>query len=126
MEKHACLCVQISPNKEGIKVMVNVWLVRAITGRIRVKWIDEDGFPDDRDFDTEREARAFGAGLGGNHLEFRADMETMYHAMGMPMEQNPGLTQEEAMTRVGIETIRFKPGASARRENPSVLPRTKP
>jgi hypothetical protein len=33
---------------------VNIWLVRAATGRVRVKWRDEETVIHDRDFDAEQ------------------------------------------------------------------------
>ena len=51
--------------------MTNVWLVRAITGRVRVKWLDEEGDVCEWECDDEKAARAF----GGSLLKFRPDME---------------------------------------------------
>ena len=51
--------------------MRSPWLVRTITGRFRVKWREDDELQD-RDFNTEAKARAYGESL----LEFIPDRET--------------------------------------------------
>jgi hypothetical protein len=88
--------------------MANPWLVRAITGRIRVKWRDEDGVLQDQDFDTEAEARAF----GGSLLEFRGDAETGFLIAARLRQQHPEMSVEEAMARAGFVTEKFKKAES--------------
>lgn len=77
------------------------WLVRTINGRFRVKWRDEETMLQDRDFDTEAEARAF----GGSLLEFLPDMETAMLQAAALRKQNPQISVEEAMAAVGIRKL---------------------
>jgi hypothetical protein len=77
------------------------WLVKTINGRFRVKWRDKDTVLQDRDFDTEAEARAF----GGEHMEFRSDLETSLQQALELRRLNPAMSPEEAMERVGIVSV---------------------
>jgi hypothetical protein len=84
--------------------MTNAWLVRTHDDRVRLKWRDENGILQDRDFNTEAEARAF----GGSLLEFEPDMETALVRAGQVKAQNPGMTPEEAMDRAGISITKAR------------------
>jgi hypothetical protein len=86
--------------------MTDIWLVRTIDDRFRVKWRDEEGDVCEFQLDTEAEARAF----GGSLLKFRSDVETMC-LRGAQLKQHPELSQEEVEERVGFVTVRFEPRA---------------
>ena len=92
--------------------MTNIWLVRAITGRVRVKWLDEEGDVCEWECDDEKAARAF----GGSLLKFRPDMETSLLMAGQLVKENPEMSPEEAMERVGIAEVEFTPRIAAKTE----------
>jgi hypothetical protein len=66
-----------------------------------VKWLDEEGDVCEWECDDEEAARAF----GGSLLKFRPDMETSLLMAGWLMRENPELSPEEAMERVGIVEV---------------------
>jgi hypothetical protein len=74
--------------------MTDIWLVRAINGKIRVKW-REEGVQQDQDFDSEEAARAF----AGSLVEFsNGDLETTCLLAARDMREND-LTLEEAQAK---------------------------
>jgi hypothetical protein len=85
--------------------ILNAWLVRTIDGRVRLKWRDEETVLQDMDFGAEAEARAY----VGNLLRFLPDLETALQMMGRLRQENPDMSPEEAMERVGIREVKLDP-----------------
>jgi hypothetical protein len=83
------------------------WLTHTIRGNVRVKWRDVEGVIEERDFDTEAEARAFGATMTSAPLKFHGDWETTMHRVGQLMETDL-LSPEEAMQRAGVRVEQWR------------------
>ena len=66
-----------------------------------MKWLDDEGDVCEWECDDEKAARAF----GGSLLKFRPDMEESLLMAGRLMRENPELSPEEAMERVGIVEV---------------------
>jgi hypothetical protein len=103
--------------------MIDIWLVRTINGRVRVKWRqpfrdegnEDDTTLEDRDFDDKAAARAFAENLSGrSDLKFLPDLETSFQQAMRLRKQNPDLSPEEAMAAAGFRTIRLTPADAER------------
>jgi hypothetical protein len=77
------------------------WLTHTVRGNVRVKWRDVEGVIAEREFDTESEARAFGATMTSAPLKFLPDWEITLHRVGQLMEGGH-LSLKEAMQRAGV------------------------
>jgi hypothetical protein len=78
------------------------WITHTVRGNVRVNWRDVEGVIQEREFDTEAEARAFGATMTEEPLEFRTCWEMTMHHAGQLMKADPSLSPEEVMLKAGV------------------------